>query len=84
MNHIGGVILSVLASSAVDGGFEPRNAKPKTNISIYCFSAKHVALRCIEQRLVGRNQKKCRREATCLPADCCFSELHCSSIIIRG
>jgi hypothetical protein len=29
MNHIGGVIVSVLASSAVDGGFEARIGQTK-------------------------------------------------------
>ena len=30
VNHIGGVMVSVIASSAVDRGFEPRSGKPKT------------------------------------------------------
>jgi hypothetical protein len=30
INHIGGVMVSVLASGAVDHGFEPRWGKPKT------------------------------------------------------
>ena len=29
-NHIGGVMVSVLASSAVDRGFDPRRVKSKT------------------------------------------------------
>ena len=62
-NCIGGVMVSVLASSAVDGGFEPRSGQTKDyKIGICCFSAKYAALR----RKSG---------ATCLPADCCFSEL---------
>ena len=42
-NHIGGVIVSVLSSSAVDRGFEPRSGKTKyNNMYICCFSAKHA------------------------------------------
>jgi hypothetical protein len=43
---IGGVMASVLASSAVDRGFEPQSGQTKDyKIGICCFSAKHVALR---------------------------------------
>ena len=42
-NHNGGVMVSVLPSSAVDRGFEPRLGKPKDyKIGICCFSAKHT------------------------------------------
>ena len=45
MNHIGGVLISVLASSAVDRGFERRSGQTKNYKSgICCFSAKHAAL----------------------------------------
>ena len=41
-NHIGGVMVSVLASSAVDIGFKPRSGQTKDyKIGICCFSAKH-------------------------------------------
>ena len=45
-NCIGGVMVnSVLASSAVDRGFEPHSGQTKDyKIGICCFSAKHVAL----------------------------------------
>jgi hypothetical protein len=44
-NRIGGVMVSVLASSVVDQGFEPRAGQTKDyKISMCCFSAKHVAL----------------------------------------
>ena len=44
-NRIGGVMVSVLASSAVDLGFEPRSGQTKDfKIGICCFSAKHAAL----------------------------------------
>jgi hypothetical protein len=46
MNRIGGVMVSVLASSAVDRWFEPRSDQTKDyDIGIYCFFAKHTALR---------------------------------------
>jgi hypothetical protein len=45
-HRIGGVMVSVLASSAVDRGFEPRSGQTKDyKIGICCFSAKHAALR---------------------------------------
>ena len=44
--RIGGVMLSVLPSSAVDRGFEPRSGQTKVYaICICCFFAKHAALR---------------------------------------
>jgi hypothetical protein len=46
MNCIGGVMVSVLASSALDYGFKPRSGQTKDyKIGICCFSAKHAALR---------------------------------------
>ena len=41
-NHIGGVIICVLASKAKGCGFGPRSIKW---IGICCFSAKHTTLR---------------------------------------
>ena len=39
-------MVSLLASSAVDRGFEPRSGQAKDyKIGICCFSAKHAALR---------------------------------------
>jgi hypothetical protein len=46
MNCIGGVMVNVLASSSVDGGFEPRSGKSKDyKIDICCFPVKDAALR---------------------------------------
>ena len=76
-NRISGVMVSMLASSAVDRGFEPRSGQAKDyKIGICCFSAKHAAL-------IGERAKTgwlgigviCPSEATCLLADCCFNEL---------
>ena len=44
MNHIGGVMVSVLASSAVDRGFEPQLGQTKDyKIGICCFSANYIS-----------------------------------------
>ena len=44
-NRIGGVMVSLLASSAVDLEFESRSGQMKDyKIGICCFSAKHAAL----------------------------------------
>jgi hypothetical protein len=49
-NRIGGVMDSVLASNAVDRGFEPLSGQNKDyKIGICCFSAKPAALRIINQ-----------------------------------
>jgi hypothetical protein len=46
LNSICGVMDNVLASSAVDCGFEPWSGQPKDHkINICCFSAKHESLR---------------------------------------
>ena len=43
-NRIGGVMVSVLASSGVNRGFEPWLGQTKDyNIGICCFSAKHAS-----------------------------------------
>ena len=56
-NHIGGVMVSVLATSAVDRVFEPRSGKTKDyKIGICCFSAKHAALRRRSKYWLVRNQ----------------------------
>ena len=44
--NIGGVIVSVLDSGAVDREFEPRSGQTKDyKIGMCCFSAKHTVLR---------------------------------------
>jgi hypothetical protein len=50
-------MVSVLASSAVDCGFEPRLGQTKEyKIGIYCFSAKHAALRRMTKDWLAPNQ----------------------------
>jgi hypothetical protein len=56
-NHIAAVMVSVLASSAVDRGFEPRSGQAKDyKIGMCCFSAKHAALRRKSKDWLARNQ----------------------------
>ena len=50
-------MVSMLASSAVDRGFEPRSGQTKDFSSgICCFSAKHAALRRENEDWLARNQ----------------------------
>jgi hypothetical protein len=52
-NRIGGVMVSMLASRAVNRGFESRSGQTKDyKIDICCFSAKHASLKK-KIRLVG-------------------------------
>ena len=45
-HRIGGIMVSVLASRAVDRGFDPESGQTKNyKIGICCFFAKHAALR---------------------------------------
>jgi hypothetical protein len=57
LNRISGVMVSVLASSVVDRGFESRSGQTKYyKIGICCFSAKHAALRRKSKDWLARNQ----------------------------
>ena len=57
IERIGCVMVSVLASSAVDRGFEFRSGQTKDyNIGICCFCAKHLALRRKSKDWLARNQ----------------------------
>ena len=50
-------MVSVLASSAVDRGFEPRSGQTKDyKIGICCFSARYAALRRKSKDWLDRNQ----------------------------
>ena len=52
-----GVMVSVLASSAVECGFDPWSGRTKDyKIGICCFSAKHAALRRKSKDWLARNQ----------------------------
>ena len=57
MNRIGCVMVSVLASSAIDRGFKPNSSQTKEyKNGICCFSAKHAALRRKSKDWLDRNQ----------------------------
>ena len=63
-------MVSVLASSAVDRGFEPWLDLTKDfKFGICCFSAKHAVLRRKSKDWLARNQDICPSEVTCLSAD---------------
>ena len=50
-------MFSMLASNAVDRGFEPRSGQTKDyKIGFYCFSAKHAALRSKSKDWLARIQ----------------------------
>jgi hypothetical protein len=50
-------MVSVLALSAVDRGFDPRSRQTEDyKIGICCFSAKHAALRSKSKDWLARNQ----------------------------
>jgi hypothetical protein len=57
MNGIGSVMVIVIASSVVDGGFDHRSGQTKDHeIGMCCFSAKHAALRKKSKYWFVRNQ----------------------------
>ena len=57
INRIDGIMINMLASSAVDCGFEPWSGQTKDNkIGICCFSTKHAALRRKSKDWLARNQ----------------------------
>ena len=57
VNLIGGVMVSVLASSVVDRGFEPRSGQTRDyKIGICCFSTKYVVLMRKSKDWLARNQ----------------------------
>ena len=50
-------MVSLLASSGVDRGFEPRSGQTNDyKINMCCFSAKHTALRGKSKDWLARNQ----------------------------
>ena len=65
-------MVSVLAPSAVDRGFESWSGKIKNYVASP-LSTQHYGERA-KTGLLGI-RIMCSSEATCLPVDCCFSEL---------
>ena len=69
-------MVSVLASSVVNRGFESRSGQTEDyELGSCCFSAKHTALRSKSKDWLARIRIMCPRGATFLLADCCFNEL---------
>ena len=63
MNLIDGVIVSVLASGAVDRGFEPQTDQAKDyEIGMCCFPDKYTVLRRKSKDWVARNRDNVRRK----------------------
>ena len=59
INRIGGVMDSVLVSSAVDRGFESRSCQTKDyQLGSCCFSTKHTSLKRKSNDWLARNQDK--------------------------
>ena len=57
LNRIGGVMVSVLASSVEDSVFKPRSCQPKDyKIGMCCVFAKYAALRRKNKDWLARNQ----------------------------
>ena len=57
IHRISGVMVSVLASSAVNRGFESRSIQTKDyTTDMCCFSAKHAAFRRKSKEWLARNQ----------------------------
>jgi len=57
VNHIGGVIVNVLASSAVDHGLKPLSGQTKDyKINICCFFDRNAAIRSNNKDWLDRNQ----------------------------
>ena len=69
-------MISVLASSSVDRRFESRLGQTiDYKIGICCFSATHAEFRSKPKDGSAGIRIMYPNEVTCLPADCCFSEL---------
>ena len=66
-------MVSVLAWSVVDCGFDRRSCQTKDyKIGICCFSVRHAVLRK-KSKALGI-MIMCPSWGTCLSADCCFSD----------
>ena len=75
--HIGDVISSMLASSVVDCGLEPRSGQPR-DFKKMVFSASPLSTQLYGVRANAGwfgIRIMCPSGATCLIVDCCFSEL---------
>jgi len=75
-NRIDDVMVSVLTSSSVDRGCEPRWGQTKEiKIGICCFSDEHAALSRKSKDWFAQNQDNVSDCGSCLSANCCCIEL---------
>jgi hypothetical protein len=82
---ISGVVVSVLASSAVDDGFEPRSGQTKDyKIGICCFSAKHTALRRKSKDWLTQNQNNVLEASTLTTTPLMQSHNFVSSVVVKS
>ena len=73
---MGGVMNRLLASCAVESGFELLSGMTKDNeIGICCLSAQHTNLRGRATTCWLGFRRMCSSGTTCLPTDCYVSEL---------
>ena len=72
--HIGGIMVSMLGCHR-SWVRVPVGSNQRLYIGICCFSAKHAALRRKNKTGWLGIRTICPSAATCLPADCCVSEL---------
>ena len=81
VNRISGTMVSVLVSSVVDIGYDPRSVQTKDyKIGNCCFSAKfRVTTKTVRLGI----RIRCPSGETCLPVYCCFSELALNDSIKR-
>jgi hypothetical protein len=75
-DHVGGVIVSVHPTCAVDRGFQMHLGQTrdyKISTCIFCFSAKLISLRRRTKTSWLRIRIMCPSGTTCLTEDGCFS-----------
>ena len=73
-NRIGGVMIGVLDSGAVNRGFEPQSGQTKNfKIGMCCLSAKHASLRRKSKDWLTGNQNNVSKWSDMSTTDCCFS-----------
>ena len=69
-------MVSVLASSVVDRGFEPLSDQTKDyEIGICCYSAKHTSLWCKSKDWLAQNQENVSEWSNTSTRNCSFSDL---------
>ena len=76
MNHIYGVVVSVLALSVINRVFEPRSGQTSGyKIDICSFFAMHATAKRKNKGWLNRNSDYVSKWSDVSTRDCCFSEL---------